>query len=188
MSPDRQWRIKESFKGDHVNGYVDHLLSPILQGTKEGIGALLEGKNRWLDRLLNKYLPDKPISGKSSRLGKGRRAVANQGIRRLILLWNGLIDTVGTAVISVADVINHTQGAVSDVLLKKKTTEEPFTATLHGIGDVARRRLIKEAVRNWLVKNKVGSSNFAGTTNRNYSPTWRPPTPTRNPAPVPATP
>lgn len=119
MSPDRQWRIQESFKGDHVNGYVDHLLSPILQGTKEGIGALLEGKNRWLDRLLNKCLPDKPISGKSSRLGKGRRAVANQGIRRLILLWNGLIDTVGTAAISVADVINHTQGAVSDALLGK---------------------------------------------------------------------
>lgn len=70
MSSNRSERLSLSHNGAHAEVVSDHLIAPILQGTREAIGGVLEGKNYVLDKILNYCMPNKPLAEKKTWLGK----------------------------------------------------------------------------------------------------------------------
>lgn len=179
MVPGRSSRLEMAYKGEHTkDNPLDGIISTVLQWTKEAIGATLEGKNKALSWILQKCIPENLATPKKTWLGKWWRFISKNIIRRAVVTANNLVDTVWVAAISTADIINHTQGEIHD-LFTGKDTSKAFSSVLHGIKDVVWDRFAKESVRNGLVRNEVGSTNFAGTTQRSY--TNKAPTPSRTP-------
>ena len=193
MSLNRKERLSLSTRWPHAEAVSDGIISWILQLSKEAIGATLEGKNKALNWILEKTIPENLKTPKTSWLGKWWRFVSKHIIRRAVVTANNLVDTIGTAGISVIDVINNTQWEIHDIFTKQDTSQA-LTSVWYSVNDIVLKRLIKEALRKWLIQNRVGDTNFAGLTQRHYgtktpiTPTpyapRRTPVPSRTPAPA----
>jgi hypothetical protein len=199
MALDRKERLNLSLRGEHAKDNIaDGIISGILQTTKEAIGATFEAKNRGLNWILEKCIPEKLKTPKKTWLGKTRRFISKDIFRRALVTANNAVDAVWTAAISTIDIINNTQGEIHDTFTGKDTSQA-LTSLFYGVNDVVLKRLIKESLRNGLIRNEVGDYNFSGKTQRHYGEkvqhrtvTSSAPTPARTPwrtpAPVPATP